>query len=256
MANDVKPTAEFLSELSQGRRTEALVELRRPPPPKAGEVPAALDPAQIAAANVEEQKTALDQVREAAGKWAGTISALISISSIVTVLTARDTISKLDPWWQWAIGTLLVAALLCAAGAVFLAVRAEVGDLKIFDKPSPPNEELATRLARHVDNEPADAARAIRGSQALAALAFLLFISGIVVTWVGTAKAPAPAYLVTKAAPTPLPGASVTATAGPVICGRLTTDAGNGQSSLITKSGTLVPVTDPSSLKAVDSCHE
>lgn len=177
----------------------------------------------------------LARVRDYEGKWASTIGALTGVSSIITVLTARDTISRLSGWYQLLIAILMLIALTAATAAVYLASRAQIGDLRPI--------LIAPRTIRDYSiSEPFLAADAIKKSQGASLLAVILLVAAIYVTWLGSTTIPERTFLYTQGNPEH------------VTCGEL--GRGLDNVSVVIKQTDAPPVTviDGSKLIKIDRC--
>jgi hypothetical protein len=175
------------------------------------------------------------RLRDYAKTWAGTISALAGVSTVITAVSARDALVKLSPPLQVFIGCAFALAIVLAVIAVMRAVRAQIGELA-------PQLDSTNNIRDYMQTEPAAIAAAIKMSRLCALLSPIAFLVAIYATWYGTARLPSQAYLYPQAT-------------GAAICGTITRDATSGAVALKPSSPLpTIAVSDPSKLAKIDAC--
>ncbi len=178
----------------------------------------------------------LDTVRGYAKTWASTIGAFVGITTIITVITARDTLVKLPLLLQVLIGALLLLSLVAAAVALDQGVRAQIGPLV-------PTPNTPDGIRDWFKNEPDRAVTAIKVSRwstiaSLGSLAMAIFL-----IWLGAAQLPPQAFLAAQS------------TGISVACGVLATEKASGAVVLQPKAPyPTVGVVDGTKLTKVDRC--
>jgi len=177
----------------------------------------------------------IDQLRDYAKTWAGTISALAGVSSVLTALSARDTLVKLPAVLQFVVGAVLLIGFAASVYAVKCAVRAQIGNLR-------PITNAPRDVQEYMDDEPPAIVKAIHESQVGTVVALISLVLSILFLWVGTVHPPSQAYLYPQAPDV-------------LGCGVLTKDATTGTIALKPSGGVaLVPITDTSKITKVDYC--
>lgn len=188
----------------------------------------------------EYKSKELENARAAAGKWKTTITSLAGVTAIVTVITGREAITKLDHQERvlaftregWA-NALLVAALAAVVLAIMRASRAELGPMREFVG-SP------DAVCNYTNQEPADATDAIKQSQLLTLASVALLLTAIYLIGYGKRDVVAQNYLALPAT-------------GSAVCGTLQTNP-DGSVFLVSGSATAGPLADGVELQAVASC--
>ncbi len=178
----------------------------------------------------------IKNVRASATAWASTIGTVTGVSAVVTLLTQRDTISKLAAGYQIALALLFGLSALCAIAAVYRGARAATGNLT-------PTGSDPRSLRYAVESEPLRTIQAIQDSKGFALLSALLLLVGIYVTWIGASSHTAPTVYL-------LPGARHASYCGPLI-----TDAHTGQIALDPGHNLAhITIVDPATLTKIDAC--
>lgn len=177
----------------------------------------------------------LPNIRAGAAKWAGTISALTGVSTVVGLIKG-DEIGKLTHAMQYLVAVVIFLALALAVAGIYLAAIASQGSPRLMWTDALSYRTFSKRQARDAVEQLRWSRRAVLGAVLLAACAILLI-------WFGP-----------KASPTEIK-AMVIRKAGTVSCGTLVTDA-TGNLSLKPKQGNPQPIglNDVGTLTIVSTC--
>lgn len=212
--------------------------MQQPPPPQDDDLnpmPRAIQ-RHYQAIGLQIARNQIDQLRDHAKTWAGTISALAGVSSVITALSARDALIKLPILWQIIDVLLLIIALAFIVLAVERAVRAQIGNLApITSDPRAIQDYLAS--------EPQSIRNAIIDSQRATLIALGAFVAAILIVWAVSTPAKPQTFLYPRSAP------------DGIVCGVLVVDTATGRVSLkATGAIPAIVVMDAAKLTKVDAC--
>jgi len=103
-----------------GRRGGTMTRIRGGPAPSREDI--------LAADRIEElARTELERTRAQGKLWRDGLAALITLISASAIVKGRDTAKDLDGPWKYALGSVLVAALVCALVAAIFAMMSAYG---------------------------------------------------------------------------------------------------------------------------------
>jgi hypothetical protein len=122
---------------------------------------------------------ALTRVRAAAEKWAASLTAILGLFGTVLLVKGRDDISKLTVTFQVLVGLVLLAALVTAAVAAYLAALAAQGTPEEVRWPSGP-------ALRQWEREQALLAKGrMKTSRRVTGITLALLVAAVALTWYG-----------------------------------------------------------------------
>lgn len=130
------------------------------------------------------EESELARIRAAADKWKTGLALLLGLLATVSVVKGRDSFTTLDIATQHLIIILLGVALIAAAGAALLAMRAAYGPLKRVTLSG--DERLRSLRLSAAE----DARRDLRQGRRLTVLALLLLAAAVGTTWWGEEPTP------------------------------------------------------------------
>ncbi|MCI3271488.1 hypothetical protein [Streptomyces cylindrosporus] len=124
----------------------------------------------------------LDAVRSSAETWRNGLSAFITLVTAGVVIKGRDTTSALSTEWRAAVTVLVVGGLLAAIVGLWEALAAQAGTRPRAITLSAVHDEYGSVAAYKVALATGAATR-VRRAQNLVAVALVLLLAGVVVSW-------------------------------------------------------------------------
>ncbi len=175
----------------------------------------------------------LAQVRNVAGKWAGTLSALVGVTTVVGLIVSRDIFNELSPAAKWAFVLVFIVALIVAISSVYSAAYAAEGTPKKRWTSVDDFQDWYEQAVPKANN-------LLRYSRISALVSAALVVILACILWFG---------------PGGTSGTSVLAVqrSGTVICGTLQNNPA-GNLVLVTSQQKSIPLTDITSVSVVASC--